>query len=30
MIKVRPLSMQELDMYRDIAEKFGAPRISAA
>ena len=30
MIKVRPLSLQELDMYRDIAEKFGAPRVSAA
>ena len=30
MIKVRPLSIQELDMYRDIAEKFGAPRVSAA
>ena len=30
MIKVRPLSVQELDMYRDIAEKFGAPRASAA
>lgn len=30
MIKVWPLSLQELDMYRDIAEKFGAPRVSAA
>jgi transitional endoplasmic reticulum ATPase len=30
MIRVRPLSVQELDMYRDIAKKFGAPRASAA
>jgi transitional endoplasmic reticulum ATPase len=30
MIRVRPLSMQELDMYREIAEKFGTPRASAA
>lgn len=30
MIKVQPLSLRELDMYRDIAEKFGAPRVPAA
>lgn len=29
MKKIRPLSMQELDMYKKISEQFGKPEISA-
>jgi hypothetical protein len=28
MKKIRPLSMQELDMYKKISEQFGKPEIS--
>ena len=30
MKKIRPLSMQELDMYKKISEQFGKPEISAS
>ena len=28
MRKIRPLSMQELDMYKTISEQFGKPQMS--
>ncbi len=29
MMKIRPLSRQELDMYKNVSDRFGKPRLSA-